>query len=55
MESKEMSGVVIGAADGEGVEDTAGSEAMLVDSVKGAAVTRVKSDAEGRMTVGRIG
>ena len=49
-----MSGVVVGAAEG-GVEDTAGSEAMLVDSVKGAAVTRVKSDAEGRMAVGRIG
>ena len=43
-----MSRVVVGAAEVEGVEDAAGSEATLMDSVKGADVTRAESDGEGR-------
>jgi hypothetical protein len=48
-------GVGGGAAEVTGAEDVASSATTLVDSVKGADVTRTESDVEGRTTIGRSG
>ena len=55
MESGDTTGEVVGVAEVEGAEDAAGSEVMLVDSIRGADQTGMESDVEGRMTVGWIG
>ena len=47
--------MIDGAAEVEGAEDVAGSEAKLVDSAKGADAMGMESDGEGQTAVGRIG